>query len=217
MKIRSLDELQSQLQKDMAWRKKEFTTLKFLVAKSRSHEANIIRRAAVTLLYAHWEGHIKFSAKVYLKYLRHIAPRYKEMTENFKIISISEKFNQGFSVKKFDSQSKIFEYLTQDSNERFDVDDEQIIDTESNLKYEVFFNILGQLGLATSVFDLKEHFINSKLVKFRNSIAHGERVNGDELEAVHKELETELMIMIENFDTLIIDSAERKLYLKAVS
>lgn len=217
MKVRSLGELEDLLDQDLAWRRREFTTLKFMVNSSRKHEKRILMRASIAMLYAHWEGHIKFCSQVYILYLKRLAPSYKQMTDNFIQMSLSEKYKEGFSIKRFSSQQDIFNYLTIEQDAKFDVDEKVIIDTESNLKYEVVFNILGQLGLDTSIFELKENFINSKLVKCRNAIAHGERVNDSELEDAHSELEEELLSMIEKFQTLVRNAAEHKLFLKKIA
>ncbi|WP_394143078.1 MAE_28990/MAE_18760 family HEPN-like nuclease [Vibrio atypicus] len=214
MKIRSLTELDDQLSKDLSWRRKEFTSLKFMVSSSRKHEKTILMRASIAMLYAHWEGHIKFCAQAYITYLKHVAPSYKQMTNNFIQMSAGEKFKEGFSIKRFSSQQEIFEYLTKDQDDKFDVNENVVIDTESNLKYEVVFNILGQLGLDTTVFELKENFINSKLLKCRNAIAHGDRLSEQDLIDTHTELEKELLLMIETFQNLILNAAENKSYLK---
>ena len=214
MKIRSLAELEDALDSDLAWRKKEFTTLKFLVSNSRKHEQITLMRASVTMLYAHWEGHIKLCAQVYINYLKHKAPSYHQMTDNFIQMSIGQKFKSGFSIKQFSSQQKIFEYLTNEQNSKFDVNEQTAIDTESNLKYEVVFNILGQLGLDKNVFALKENFINSKLLKNRNSIAHGDRVSHIDVSDTYAELESELLDMIQSFQNLVRNAANTKSYLK---
>lgn len=214
MKIRSLDELEDALDKDLAWRRKEFTTLKLLVDSSRRHEKVTLMRASIAMLYAHWEGHIKFCAQIYIIYLKHISPRYKNMTNNFIQMSIGEKFKDGFSVKRFSSQKEIFDYLTNDLEDKFSVSEQVVIDTESNLKYEVVFNILDQLGLDTEVFSLKENFINSKLLKNRNSIAHGDRISDKDVTDTYVELESELIHMIETFQNLVRNAASNKAYLK---
>lgn len=214
MKVRSLGELEDQLDKDLAWRKREFTTLKLLVNSKRRHEKIVLMRASIAMLYAHWEGHIKFCSQVYLMYLKHIAPSYNQMTDNFIQMSLGEKFKEGFSIKRFTSQQEVFDYLTQQQDAKFDVNESVVIDTESNLKYEVIFNILGQLGLDTTVFELKENFINSKLLKCRNAIAHGDRLGDEDLEETHEELEEELLVMIETFQNLVRNAAENKAYLK---
>jgi hypothetical protein len=217
MKVRSLLEFQDQLDKDLSWRKREFTTLSFLVQTARGHERLILLRSAIALLYSHWEGHIKHCALVYLLYLKHRAPSYKQMTDNFLHMSLGEKFKEGFSIKRYSSQKEISEYISIPCDDKFNINENVVIDTESNLKYEVIFNILSQLGLDTSAFELKEHFINSKLLKCRNAIAHGDRVNEDELQGTYDELEEELLGMIVTFQNLVRNAAEHELFLKNTS
>ncbi|MDU5455325.1 MAG: MAE_28990/MAE_18760 family HEPN-like nuclease [Pseudescherichia vulneris] len=214
MKIRSLYELESKLDEDLSWRRKEFTTLKLMINGSRAHQKQVLLRAAITLLYAHWEGHIKHCALVYLKLLNCLGIRYCDMTDNFIQLSLSEKFKQGFSIKKFSSQKEIYYYLTSDKKDNFSISKDIVIDTESNLKYEVVFNILEQLGLNSSIYELKENFINSKLLRCRNAIAHGDRISLEDLEDTYQELEEELLDMIETFQNLIRNAASNKSYLK---
>ncbi|CAK1705038.1 MAE-28990/MAE-18760-like HEPN domain-containing protein [Vibrio crassostreae] len=214
MKIRTAYQLEQQLDADLAWRKREFTTLKLMVKSSRNHEQKVLFRASIALLYSHWEGHIKHCALIYLRYLNHLAHNYDQMTDNFTQISLGDTFKQGFSIKKFNSQKSVFEYLAEKRSESFSIDEDIVVNTESNLKYEVVFNILGQLGLDTSTFELKEHFINSKLLRCRNAIAHGDRVNDEDLADTYTELESELLGMIETFQSLIRNAVDSKSYLK---
>lgn len=214
MKIRSLLELQDTLDKDIIWRKKEFTTLKFMIMDARKHEEKILIRSAITLLYSHWEGHIKHCAISYLIYLKYKAPSYKQMTHNFIQLSLGEVFRSGFSVTRFSSQKDIFEYITKEHDGKFDIDEKMIIDTDSNLKYDVLLNILGQLGLNQKAYELKENFINSKLLKCRNAIVHGEQIDLKELNNTYIELEKELLSMIELFRNLVQNAANNKEYLK---
>lgn len=214
MKVRSLLELQNKLDEDISWRKKEFTTLKFMVGDARKHERMILLRASITLLYAHWEGHIKHCSLVYLLYIKQQSPAYEDMTDNFIQMSLGEKFSSGFSIKKFSSQKCLYDYINRENKEKFNIDANTVINTESNLKYDVVLNILGQLGLDTSIFELKQNFIDSKLLRLRNSIAHGDRVNVDDLNSTYDELKVELLNMIQIFHDLIRSAAENKQYLK---
>lgn len=216
MKIRSAYELESKFDEDLSWRKKEFTTLKLMVNSSREHESKILIKAAIALFYSHWEGHIKHCALVYLSYLNHLAPSYQKLTDNFVQMSLHAKFKEGFSIRKFPSQQAIFNYITNIPNEKFSLDENTVIDTESNLKYDVILNILNQLGLNNSTFELKENFINSKLVKCRNAIAHGDKLSNEELEETYREIEDELLNMIVIFQNLIRNAVISKSYLKAV-
>lgn len=214
MKVRSLYELETKLDEDLSWRRKEFTTLKFMIKESRFHQKEVLIRAAIALLYAHWEGHIKHCSLVYLKLLNCLGTTYCDMTENFLQLSLSEKFKQGFSIKKFSSQKEIYHYLTSEQRSNFSINEDVVIDTESNLKYEIVFNILEQLGLNSSIFELKENFINTKLLRCRNAIAHGDRIDYKDLEDTYQELEEELLDMIVTFQNLIRNAASNKSYLK---
>nr|WP_227552483.1 MAE_28990/MAE_18760 family HEPN-like nuclease [Acinetobacter baumannii] len=91
------------------------------------------------------------------------------------------------------------------------------MDTDSNLKYEIVLNILRQLGLNEKVFELKQNFIDSKLVRCRNCIAHGEFLPIDEINDTYNEVETELLDMIQIFQDLIRDAVSNQDYLKKVS
>ncbi len=214
MKVRSTYELENILDSDLGWRKKEFTTIRFMVAVARQHEKIVLTKAAIALLYAHWEGHIKTAAEAYICYLNFKAHKYSEMKDNFTQLSLTDKFTQGFSIKKFASQKEIFEYLTGSLSEPFKVDEKKIIDTESNLKSAVLFNIMGQLGLDMKDFELKENFIDTIMLKNRNSIAHGDRVKEKELEDAYNALESELLEMIVTFQNLIRNAAANQEYLK---
>ncbi len=213
MKIKSFEQLESALDNDLSWRRKEFTTIKFLIAESRKHQKIVLIRAGIALLYSHWEGHVKLAAEIYLSYLNNLALKYSEMKVNFIQLSLAEKFAKGFSIKSFSSQKSICEYLTQGQTEKFKVDEKKIIDTESNLKYEVLFNLIGQLGLDIEPFILKENFINKVLLKNRNNIAHGQRVSDHELESAYNELEDELLGMIIMFQNLIRNAVSNEEYL----
>lgn len=215
MKIRTLDDLIDSIQKDMAWRAKEIIDLHLMVSSAKKHKKIVLIRASITLLYSHWEGHIKHCSLVYLNYLNNIGISYEKLNDNFIQLSLSEKFREGFSIKKFYSQREIHKYLTEPIKENFKINEDIVINTESNLKYEVFSNILNQLGLSTDLFELKENLINSKLLKCRNAIAHGDRLSTSEIEQTYSEIENELLNMIRTFQNLVINAATTKQYLKS--
>ncbi len=69
-KIRSLTNLADALAAEFAWRKKELHGLKTIViANEKTHNRDLCIRAAVTLLYAHWEGSVKQAAGYYLEFV----------------------------------------------------------------------------------------------------------------------------------------------------
>lgn len=217
MKIRTSYELEQSIDHDIFWRKREFTTLKFLIAGSRNHEKQVLTRAAIVMLYSHWEGHIKHCAQVYLNYLNHKGYSYEQLKENFLLLSLNQKFSNGFSIKKYPSQKEIYDYLNTPRNESFAINESTVIDTESNLKYEIVLNILRQLGLNEGIYELKQNFINSKLLKCRNAIAHGDFIPVEEIDETYIEIENELLNMILLFQNLIRNAVTTKQYLKSAS
>ena len=214
MKIRNTLELDASIDQDIAWRKREFTTLKFLISGSKNHEKNVLLRSAIVLLYSHWEGHIKHCALVYLNYLNHKGYSYEQLKENFLLLSLNEKFNKGFSIKKFPSQKEIYDYFRNPRHESFSINEDLVIDTDSNLKYEIVLNILKQLGLDDKIYELKQNFIDSKLIRCRNHIAHGEFIPITDVTDTYNELELELLNMIQLFQNLIKNAVSTKDYLK---
>ena len=70
MKIKSKEELIDNLTADLAWRKKELTTLYNNVETANSKNLPTALRCASVLLYAHWEGFVKNSAESYLTYIK---------------------------------------------------------------------------------------------------------------------------------------------------
>lgn len=55
--------------------------------------------------------------------------------------------------------------------------DDRVVNTESNLKPAILGRILYRVGLDPHLYDHHEHAIN-KLIRVRNSIAHGESMSG---------------------------------------
>jgi hypothetical protein len=217
MKIRTSYELQNSIDHDIYWRKREFSTLKLLISSSRKHQKQVLTRAAIVMLYSHWEGHIKHCAQVYLNYLNHRGYSYAQLKENFLLLSLNQKFSSGFSIKKYPSQKEIYDYFNTPRHESFDINESTVIDTESNLKYEIVLNILRQLGLDEGVYELKQNFINSKLLRCRNAIAHGDFIPVEEIDEAYIEIENELLNMILLFQNLILNAVSTKQYLRSAS
>jgi hypothetical protein len=214
VKVRSLEELEDGLDKDLSWRKHEISLITGLIQKAKGPKEKTLIRAGIALMYSHWEGHIKKCAEIYLCYLNHLSHKYCDMKDNFAHLSLAEKFAEGFSIKKYKSQKEIFSYIESGLTSNFKVDEKKVIDTESNLKSEVFLNMIHQLGLDVSPFELKNNFIDKTMVKNRNSIAHGERVGDKELLDAYIDIEKELLVMIQTFQNMIRTAACNKSFLK---
>jgi hypothetical protein len=70
----SAADLSDQMDRDMNWRLKELSDMKDAIRRADSTTRQALLRAFIPLMYAHWEGHVRFCAT---KYFQHIALRRK--------------------------------------------------------------------------------------------------------------------------------------------
>ncbi|MDC2826652.1 MAE_28990/MAE_18760 family HEPN-like nuclease [Rodentibacter pneumotropicus] len=213
MKIKSASDCIDYIAKDIAWRKKEITSLIFLIEKSRKHEKNILMKSALVLFYSHWEGHIKSCSIAYLNFLNHQGIKYCHLKENFHHLSLGENFRSGFSISKIQHQIELYKHLSTIHDKAFKVKEENIIDTNSNLKYDILDTILLQLGFHSTLFSQKELFINEILLNNRNAIAHGELRDNKSIEDAYNEVKEHLLPLIEAFNTLVSNAVASSSYL----
>jgi hypothetical protein len=74
----STADLSDQMDRDITWRVKELSDMKDAIRRADSTTRQMLLRAFITLMYAHWEGHVRFCAT---KYFQYIALRKKPYTE----------------------------------------------------------------------------------------------------------------------------------------
>lgn len=167
------EDLAFQLSRDLTWRIKEISDIKSAVILSDTVARPALLRALVTISYAHWEGHIKFSAH---KYLTHVALRkisYSSLNRQFlrndflpRLVSIANK-----SIK---DRGELVDLIIDGGDRRFVQINENLVNTKSNLNFEVLCDICRVCGIDPDIFSDHENFIDVILLKRRNSIAHGE-------------------------------------------
>ena len=216
MKVKSLEDLQDSIDKDLFWRKKELTTLKFMLANTGNNDiGKLLTKMGIGTLYSHWEGHIKHASRAYIVYLNSLKIKYSRMTDNFIHISLGKKFSKDFSIDKYDSQKNIFDYIiAQGYDDCFKEMAEHIVQTKSNLNFDVLSDIMNKLGLKDEKFETRKHFINETLLGSRNPVSHGEYREHSALKSAYDDLQEHLPEMISHFSELIKCAAENKAFLK---
>jgi len=88
MKVRNKNEFLDLIQTEKAWRGKELRNIKSLVRDSRNAFEHTVTRAALLLLYSHWEGYIKRITELFFYYLNFKCIKYSELSINFKSLGI---------------------------------------------------------------------------------------------------------------------------------
>lgn len=174
MKIKTIYQLQDKLDKDLSWRKKELTQIKFKITPLASKDkVNISLRIGTTFLYAHWEGFIKSSAQKYLLYVSNQDLKYKDLTSNFLAIALRSQLMKSGESKKTSIHKNFIDFYNDNLNNEAKIPYRGIINTKNNLNSKIFKEIIITLGLDYSPYELRSNYIDSYLVKNRNMIAHG--------------------------------------------
>lgn len=219
------EQFEKKLTRDLAWRKKEFSNLELLIQEQEKSQnksvSETLYRAAILLLYSHWEGHIKYCARQYIKYICSYNHKCNELKDNFHQIllgeHLSEKDVSQLNGNSVHHQQMLFEFFKNQMQHTFNVNEKYTINTRSNLNFEQLSIILLQLGFELGDLETKKAFIDEKLLDGRNSIAHGQKKGSEDLNSLYNEIKAELLVMIEYFHTLTKDSIIGRTYLKSTA
>lgn len=211
MKVRSLDELESIISSEYAWRRKELTNIKNLTLSSRSHIKTTLLKSSLTLLYSHWEGFVKKISVAYCEYLNFQGLCYQDLTKNFHVCALINEFQGQYPPKNFKSSFGIVTGESLRLSEKLKIDSERYIDTQSNLNSEVLKELTQKLGISYSAYELKENLIDERFLGLRNAISHGEYRCIEEEDFI--DLYEEITSLIDIFKNQISNSAILKEYL----
>lgn len=174
-RIRTIYDLQEALTKEFAWRKKELHSIKTLVIDNENnYKRDLFIRAAITLLYAHWEGFVKHVGQSYLEFVSSQQLSHAELASSFLALSVGRLVRDSGSGSKIEPCLKVVEFFREHLPNRSNVAWKSVINTKSNLNSEVLKEIATTLGLDYSQFSTREKLLDEKLLRNRNRIAHGQ-------------------------------------------
>ena len=214
IKIRNIEQLEEELTKDLSWRKKEMLSLKILIEKDSVNE-NILLRAGMALLCAHFEGFIKKASNCYIGYVSEQKIKYKDLRSSFAAIKMENEFKTCSKSEKNSVHSKLInKYKSIEESkfkEKYDLDN-PYISTHSNPKIDELKEIMNVLGIESDIFETKSHYIDASLLANRHKVVHG-----DKTEFTKEDFITTydtIMKLIDGYEALIVQSIEGKKYLK---
>jgi hypothetical protein len=205
--------LSTKLQDEFSWRRKELSVLKSKIPLQKNPLQAAMLRSALPLLYAHWEGFVKISMSYYLE---HVARKYlknNELTTNFLTLSLQNKLGD-LIMNNFESKAKILELLFNDYQKQSTIPKKNVINTKSNLRFDVLKEILFILDLEDQHIDNQKVLIDD-LVDTRNHIAHGEYNIMDY--TTFENFYTDIIALMEYLKTKIENNAIQKSYKKLVT
>lgn len=167
------DDLASQLTQDITWRIREISDLKSTVQIADITARPAILRAMMAMMYAHWEGHVRFCAQ---KYLQHVALRkllFAVLDRQFLKGHFLPKLNS-ISQKSDREKGELIDGILDSQLDRFSRVNDDLVNTKSNLSHRVLGEICRVCGIEIKHFEGQDIFIDLILLKRRNAIAHGE-------------------------------------------
>jgi hypothetical protein len=180
--IRTQYQLNEALTRALAWRKHELSNLKLLATTlKREHERSAVRRAALPIIYSHWEGFIKEAATAYLEYVSRRGLKCREVQTNLLALACRGAIRESAASERPHIHSQLIDYLLLNENDPIRIPYADVINTRSNLSSEVLQDILWVIGIEYSdTYRTKAPLIDGSLLATRNEIAHGRGKQVDE-------------------------------------
>lgn len=213
MKIRTIDELQDYVDKEMSWRRKELSAIKSNIFVAKEFAKNTALRSGIAILYAHWERMIKNIATAYLSFVANQRLQYKELKNNFWSIAVKNDLLGFDETRKSSRHNKIIKNIRNMEDKRAHIPYEDVIKTKSNLNSDVFIEIMETIGLDYSQYEGNFKLLDEVLLKMRNEIAHGEKPEYIDLDQDRfNEVYDKIVDMMNMFSIQIMNAACLKEY-----
>ncbi len=169
------DEFTYLVTSDRTWRIREISDLKTAIRSADHSLERVLLRSLVTISYAHWEGHVRRSAKLYLTHIALRKHQYGDLSPQFlKNYFLPRLSALSTSKANLAAKCMLLDDILSSSTKQFSRVNEDLINTKSNLNSEVLREICQICGVPTVDFEEYQSFIDSILLKRRNAIAHGE-------------------------------------------
>ncbi len=184
--VRTTEQLQEFLDGDFGWRVKEMSDIRTAARRADTMARTTLVRAGIALAYAHWEGFVKKAANAYVRYISCQGLRHVDLRTCFVALSLRRPIWNLQSSRKAEAMIAALESVVGEQAARAKLKKAVSIGTESNLSSSVFRDMACWLGLDVGHYETKWQFIDERLLKRRNSIAHG---SGGELVLTQDEFE----------------------------
>jgi len=200
------------IQADSAWRKKEISSHKQRVARAEGESRTIMMRAGILVLYAHWEGFVKFAAETYITHINERIARFNApLTEHYRELlmwrCVQRRGEYPHAKTPLGFLDVMQEWKTKPDTKLSD----DMIDAESNLSSVVLKKILRIIDIPFVDFESKQNLIDEKLLGRRNPIAHGQKrtITIDE----YNEADREVRLLLDTFQQKIEDCVQNSSFI----
>ncbi|MBE3662406.1 hypothetical protein BOO91_15830, partial [Vibrio navarrensis] len=204
------DDFFNRIDEEFSWRRREIILYTGKIPDAQTDIQRVMLRAGIPFIYAHWEGYVKTCMSLYLRYISELQLSHEKLTIPFVALSLTNSINE-FDSSDIRKKVKFLELMMLKANARSNIPKKNIINTKSNLRYDVFKEIMFNVDLNHHGFESKGEVINS-LVDTRNHIAHGEYKNISH--GTFMSFHDEVLNLLEQIKSIIENSILNKDYLR---
>lgn len=214
------------MEESLSWRINEIVALKNLLREDNNVP---VVKTLIVMLYAHFEGFFKDCLECYIKYINSTELLLKMFRDSLITASLNREYaafeNMNRKCKELTSIPPAEEFLhrfhrRRELTQKFVSDylnhiiriDEKIINTKSNLDYSVVQENMYVLGLDYNYFSDKQNTI-TKLVRLRNSVAHGSQREPIEF-AEYEKIQRDIFEIMEEIIKYLYEFCLEERYLK---
>jgi hypothetical protein len=200
-----------ELENDLKWREAELAVLKASTIGTPQTDARgrSMRRAYLSMLYAHYEGFAQFAWQTYLLQLRKTSCAIQDLCPELQVVFSSPLIGELRKAERTGILDKVRDLV---SHLAAAAKPEMSPPETANLWPDVYIETASWLGLP---FDyVEEHRQDLKaLVSRRNDVAHGKKMEVDD--AALKRLENAVWSVLMNLSVDMVDRLEKQMYLAA--
>lgn len=226
-----LAEFRAEMEAEREWRETEMRQLRNQISFIASEEQRkTARKALVVMLYAHFEGVSKALLSMYVNRLNGLGLCVGDVVPPIGAASLAEVFQalrdpnkkcaefarslpNDAALHRFARDREFVEVAWKVAQRSVQIDADEIVDTDSNLKPSVLRKILFRLGLDPDLAQPWEGAIHL-LLNRRNDVAHGTARAGLE-EKEYAKLEQAVSLVVDGVVKAISDAIAGKAYLAA--
>ncbi|WP_174189948.1 MAE_28990/MAE_18760 family HEPN-like nuclease [Nocardia barduliensis] len=208
------DDFESLADSELGWRKIELHAFaKELERATRGHTAGptarALTRGMATLLYAHWEGYCKAVFEAYIKLILKRKPLVSEAADRL-VLAHTQHILRRIDSGDSEALTELVSIARGTSTQRLRISQDKVVDTKSNLRFQVLESITTSLGIPIANLMTKKNLIDIQLCDTRNEIAHGRASFPDPRETL--ELHRNVIAMMEEIRDVTIGQVRSKGY-----
>lgn len=210
MSVRTTTNLSDALDAELSWRKKELRYLAMRINSAESDAQLSYLRAAIALLYAHWEGFVVAALRSYIEYVSSRKVPFEKLRPELRVAVLRSCFSQLENAPGAAARVRLVREYQRNIGANQKMSADQAIRAESNLNSERFLGLMALAGLDESKFSGASIFLDESLLKRRNGVCHGERLTIDA--KGYLSTESQVVALIEQVKNEILNAAVLKTY-----